>query len=313
MKSGFTIIEVLVAFSISAALITILFNFLGQSRQVMSRVDDYVDLSTKLAIVQHQMERDIQGVFIPVQARKAKKKEGPKSEAKPNKEPKKAEEKVEAKKPKPLEKVFYSENRNNTLGILTFITSNPLQVYWSKQVGKAKPRVARVIYRLEEDKKNKGSYTLFRQESYELDYDAIQPGEKKAARLYELADGIKSFAVSYMIVEKSKDDVKEGETEKKKEYKTVKEWKDQKVDDEKEEEENQVPNLVRISITFWQADKERSKTFEFTIPVLADVSPMKEREEKKKKKPASQKMVVITLPKGFSKKDFLAALDRRRA
>ena len=106
------------------------------------------------------------GAFLPVQAFKEKeeKKEEDKKDTdtdtgkKPP--PKKPPPKKEKKERKELKKVFYGINRGTMLDVLTFITNNPMSAYWGKQTGKAKPKVARVVYRLVEDREQKGCHCI---------------------------------------------------------------------------------------------------------------------------------------------------------
>ena len=80
----------------------------------------------------------------------------------------------EKEKPKPIEKIFYSTNKDGILEMLTFVTNNPLVVYVGKDVGEVKPKVVRVQYSLKPEADKKNSYTLFRQESMELDLEKFK-------------------------------------------------------------------------------------------------------------------------------------------
>lgn len=279
MKNGFILIEVLLAAAISTLIGAALFTSLYQVTRFTTIVDNYADVWTKAAIAHRQLERDLLGVFIPVAAQKnteKKKEEGPKDKEK-------KEQEVPAQKKEPIKlvtKVFYGINKDAMLDTLTFITDNPMQVYWGPKAGKAKPRVARVVYRLVKDKKEENSYTLMRQEGYDLYFDAYKEGSTKDIRQYPMIDGIKSMNVSYGVIEKEKEESKEQEKKAQKiNYKVLKEWKkedDQKSDEGKEakKKEIELPAYIFIKLTLWDQQKKRDVYFEFKILLVAQGKPV---------------------------------------
>ena len=115
---------------------------------------------------------------------------------------KKEEKKEEKLKPK-IDKIFFSENKGANLQTLTFISNNPLPVYWSKKAGKPQPKMVRIVYRLQPDPARRDSYRLMRQEGDDLSYAAYDPKiplEKQKYRPYEVIDGIKNLSVLYYYV-----------------------------------------------------------------------------------------------------------------
>lgn len=285
MKQGFILIEVLLAAVIAAMIGAALFTSLYQITRFTTVVDNYADVWTKASIAHRQMEKDLLGVFIPVAAEKApekKKEEG----AKNDKEKKEQEAPQPKKEPiKLVNHVFYGVNKESVLDTLTFITDNPMQVYWGARAGKAKPRIARVVYRLIKDKNEKNSYTLMRQEGYDLYFDAYKEASSKDMRQYPMIEGIKQMAVSYGVVEKEdQSDQKEDKAKEKKpqkiKYKVLKEWKKEDKGDQKKEEgkeskkkEIELPAFVLIKLTLWDQQKKRDVYFEFKIPLIAQGKP----------------------------------------
>ncbi|MDP3889133.1 MAG: hypothetical protein Q8Q25_01160, partial [bacterium] len=214
--SGIILIEVLIGTAIAAIVSTLLIGAWYQTNRFSLAVDESVLLYTRASMLAYQLERDISGAFVPELDMQQ-------IEKQPTKEPL-APKTEQEKKPKPLEKIFYGENSEGQLKLLTFITNNPLQVYWGPS-GKPKIRIARVVYTLEPNKEEKGSYILYRQEGQELDFKAYKEGAKKTVRRYELVRGIKHMTVEYTIIEEQKDKEKPKEPAKR-EYKEFKKWED---------------------------------------------------------------------------------------
>lgn len=281
MKNGFILIEVLLAAVIASLIGVALFTSLYQITRLATVVDNYADVWTKASIAHRQLEKDLLGVFIPIAADKIPEKK--KEEAPGNKEKKEQEAPTSKKEPiKLVTHVFYGVNKETMLDTLTFITNNPMQVYWGAKAGKAKPRIARVVYRLIQDKNEKNSYTLMRQEGYDLYFDAYKENNKDA-RQYAMIDGIKQMIVSYGVIEKEEQEDKNEATQEKKpqkiKYKIVKEWKkedksDQTKDDgkEKKKKDIQLPAFVLIKLNLWDQQKKRDTYFEFKIPLIAQGS-----------------------------------------
>lgn len=279
MKQGFALIEVLIAAAISTMIGAALFTSLYQITRFTTIVDNYADVWTKASIVHRQMEKDLLGTFIPVAAEKApekKKEDAGTASDKKDIEKKESEPSAQKKEPvKVVTHVFYGTSKDTMLDMLTFITDNPMQVYWGPKAGKAKPRVARVVYRLIPDKDVKNSYTLMRQEGYDLYFDAYKEGGSKEMRAYPMIEGIKQMSIYYGVEEKDTQESKDTEKKPKKiTYKTVKEWK--KEDDQKKQEgkeskkkELELPAFVLIKLTLWDQQKKRMIDFEFKIPLIA--------------------------------------------
>ncbi|PKN03539.1 hypothetical protein CVU75_01750, partial [Candidatus Dependentiae bacterium HGW-Dependentiae-1] len=193
-------------------------------------------------------------------------------------------EKDEKKKEAPLTHIFYGANKGAQFELLTCITANPLTIYWGERVGGAKPRMARVVYRLIKEKGAPVSYRLVRQESYSpLDWAAFSADGAKSIRQLELIAGIKSCTISYTVAAEKKSEKSEKvekNTKKKKkkeyEYKESKEWKlpDKetekeiaKKETEKKEKQKELPDFVTMKLVLWDDAKVREVPFEFTWAV----------------------------------------------
>lgn len=332
-KSGFSLIELLIATFIASILGTLLFFALYQVNRSVPIVDNTTAIYEKAALINAQFGRDLSGVAAPNEfyyrqpepsaAAKAKadreKKKSEEAKKKSESEKKESAEVKEAeaeKKPKkPLEKIFYSTNKDGALNQLSFLTTNPLQVYWTDKTGSAKPRIARVLYTLKEEKGTPKSYSLTRKESPNLEFDQITKTGKEGPQEYTLAEGIKSLTAEYTYYvpekkpslrqEASAGREKGGEpaegagaakkatqTEapkepKKKEIKKSNQWIPQETlrepQGERTEEEGVqlplAPQLVELKLVLWDNQKKRSVPFIFKIRIPSDIPEKREAED----------------------------------
>jgi prepilin-type N-terminal cleavage/methylation domain-containing protein len=284
-RTGFSLIEVIIASAVAALLGGSLFMAYYQTNRSTIAMENKIETHEKLALLVQQFEHDISGACIPWQ-KKEKKKEGAAQKeeaAQPAAQPQKKEEKK-------ITHIFYSTNKNGQLDTLTFITNNPMQVYWSSRAGQAKPYIARVVYRLEPEKpRKKGaqvqSYVLKRQESSNLDFDAFKTSEDaQAIRAYEVIDNIKELKITFgALLEKKEAEQKAGaqkqaaekkEKKKKKEteYKTFDDWNmEQTQEKESESERRRVPHEVLVSLALWNDQQTKASPFNFTIAIEPDL------------------------------------------
>lgn len=271
MKKGFVLIELLVATIIASLIGGILFTALYQINRFQAVVDNLIDVYTRATIVHNQLERDLMGAFIPVEAQLEKKKE--------KKVPPKRKE------IKPINHIFYSKNRNGRLELLTLITNNPMTIFWGAKSGKAKPRVARVQYTIQPEADRKDSFVLLRQENYELDMSAFKQ-ETKKIRAYEVIDGIKDISVQFTAVIEKKEKEHGGKEEKiTREYRTLNEWKSEfKEATEKQKDLPRIPHFVEVKLSLWDNRYQKDVTFVFTFVLPVDTAKEKSKEKPKKEK-----------------------------
>jgi len=273
MKSGAILLEVLIASAVAAILATILFSAFYQTNRSLGIADDFINIYAQAAVIHKQLEQDISGAMIPFEL------------------PKESFDKKE-NKIKPLSKIFYSINKNKNLDLLTFITNNPLRIYWGEQAGKPKPHLVRVVYRL---KKEKGgpAFSLTRQESDNLYFEKFNTNAQKPIKAYELAKNIKELSLNYTaeITKESKEKKKE------KEYKVFTQWdQEQKEDKEQKEKIRLVPYKVEVKLVLWDDQYKQDHEFIFIIPIIPDVEPLKTKESQQQtpkppqKQPTPQQM-----------------------
>ena len=66
MKSGFTLIELIVALAITAGISILLFQVYNQSMRLLTRVDSVVSTGMKINSFYDRLEKDFSGAFIPL-------------------------------------------------------------------------------------------------------------------------------------------------------------------------------------------------------------------------------------------------------
>ena len=365
MKQGFSLIELMVALTISSGVALMLFQVYNQSLRILGRVDGIVSTDIRVMTFYDRFEKDVTGAFIPLigdldlakkmlekhegdvrtQQLKQQEQEGEGGESK-----EKSAQKPQKVKPVTLADIqvkrsFVCSQKDGKLAELSFITNNPLEVY--AESPSVKPRIARVSYSIEQDKEKKGLFKLVRRESKKL-----KLAEIKKERPYALLNNIKSLKVELLATEPVKEPEEEEKTEKDKDPKDVKKEADKKEGDPKKEEKKEeekpkplktytewpasdekevqskddkkkpsprdLPQFVKVFLTYEDPIEEREKAYEFMIPVFSFAAPSKEvlsvpllvqerlkKEEEEvgptKTKDAAQKKGEKAQPKGAQK------------
>ncbi len=324
-RLGFMLIELIVATMIASMVAGVLLTALNLGSRSQTTIDTTIDMSERIAIVSNQLEKDLMGAFIPVQSELKKdskdsvapeedKKSEKKDSTKNAQDAQQGQAGAEKKEPKPIEKIFYSTNKEGMLDTLTFITNDPLVVFVSKDTGEAKPKAVRVQYTLRPEPERKDSYVLFRQESKELNL-----AEYKNVRSYEVIGGIKRCAVKFIArIEKKTDEKKAGAGDEKVggkeknpkieyEYKEIPEWvSEQKKETsgeagkDKKQEFPRIPYRVEFKITLWDKQDKRDKEFVMSFEIPTDFSPPKKEEKKQPEQPKKdESSSAPTSPTGY--------------
>lgn len=244
MKSGLTLIELVISLAFSLIIMMLVFNSFFQIASISRYAENRIENDVRISIMSNQLEKDLAGVFVPVQAIMEPMVQPGNTQA------------PQAGGTKLLQKVFYGANKGENLSVLSFITNNPLRMY--QKTGAEKPRIVRVAYRLVEDKNHKGSFALIRQEGTALEFDAYDTKAAKPIVGYQLADGIKKMAVTYKIpAQKNQSASKDSAVD----FETLKEWRP-----EKKEKPPLIPQFVSITLTLW--DMNYQKEHSYTIDCI---------------------------------------------
>lgn len=244
MKSGFMLLEVLIALAISSMLSLVLFFCVDQIAKAGRIMDNVMDTHMRDELVMHLLERDISGAMV-----------------------------VEA----PYKKVFFSSQKDNNLELLTFITNNPLIL----QASSAPVKMVRVVYRLvpakKENKKEGQRYVLTRQEIADITFDPTDKENRQeknedlqTARAYEVVDGILSCQL--LFKPRKQEDEQKGKDSKAKEQKEQLTWdSDSKIDGKDRTENQLIPQEVTCKIEY-KGEKKAKQVLTVRVPILADMS-----------------------------------------
>lgn len=256
-RSGFMLIEVLVATAIATLLSAVLFTAYTFINQATVSIETRTDLQERTLLLTQQLTRDITGACF---LRYPEKKPAASSATSGT-----------GTTPQPFTKIFYGTHTDDHMSLLTFITNNPLPAYWSSQAGKAKPTLARVVYRLESEPvtavHKKTSYALKRQESYTLDFDAFAHDAATPIRSYTVVKGIKNLKLTYgSLTEKESTDTAQPRVE----YTSSTSWDKEK--DQKKKKSPSLPNDVTVTVELWDNLQQRTKTTTTIIPIIPDFS-----------------------------------------
>ena len=297
-QKGFTLIEILVAFAIGTMLAGILFTSFFQSNQASQIIDNVIDSNITAATLIHQITKDVSGAFVPVSVQllqeqreqekkrakdtpEASGKQGAEKTAAAKKGTGQSSEKKKQKLPK-IEKIFYSSLKDNNLDVLTFITNNPLQPYWSPTAQgsvakKPTVKLVRVVYRLVPEGTEKPlSYKLLRQESETLDFNKFALGGN--IRAFEVANNIKTIKTEYSILipEEKLDEQKpqDGAEKPKLQVKKMPTWNDGKLSGD-QKAVSMTPHYAKITFVLWDAVKQAEFPFEAMIPIVPEL-PLRE-------------------------------------
>lgn len=273
MKAGFTLIEILIVLLITTMIGSLLFTVLNQANTGLRVTDRLIHESQRAIILRQQLEKDFSGAMVPVvavledEAKQDEAKQGATKQDVQNQQTKKDDAKTQKKEAvKPLTKLFLGTNKDKELDTLTFITNNPLQVYWSEKTGRLKSRVARVVYRLVPSKDEKNVFALMRQEGDDLYYESYKPGDKQV-REFVLIEGIRSLTVQYAYLVDGK------EKNKKKEVKIEAAWNSDEKKNKDKRVEKQLPDWLIVTCVLWDVSRKATAVYEFKITKEATGAP----------------------------------------
>ncbi|MCL4361677.1 prepilin-type N-terminal cleavage/methylation domain-containing protein [Candidatus Dependentiae bacterium] len=272
MKSGFTLIELVVAISIGSILSLVLYRSLSDATTVSLRITSITDTDNQIALLYNQIDKDISTAFLPEQIfqTELKQTETPKTDQKTTTT---GQEMKQFK----IEKPFYAEIENENLKVISIINTNPLRGF-----DEVVPLIVQVAYRLVQDKESPGSFKLYRQQTSKIGTEIIDDKDMKKFRGYEIVTGLKSFKSQFIFK-----NLKEGETTP--EAVKLKEWKSDAI---LQKYKRQLPEFLELEGEIQDEAKKRTRQFKFVIPILA-----KYQEQKIEKKPSLFSTLMTGTPK----------------
>jgi len=268
VRKGFTLIEVLLATAIAAGISASLIVFWNLMTQSQVRVDKFTDLYTRVALMHHQIDRDLSGACIPLDIELTTTVQ--QQQAQPQKEA--------------VQHVFEGDH---TLQLLTCITNNPMESYWSELAGKGQPYLVRVVYKLVPETKRPNSFILMRQEGNDIALDPYQAQDSKI-RGYELARGVKQVSIEYSAMVEQKQKQQTGQKKSLSQEPvfdrvTKQEWKQSAATEQEEKKLPPIPHWVVMHVELWDTSYAHAHPFTFVFEILpslnASLKPIPKRVE----------------------------------
>jgi prepilin-type N-terminal cleavage/methylation domain-containing protein len=256
--AGFTLMELVIGLVLSGIIAAAVYNIFFVVNRTVDVAEPYIENDMRISLIYNRLKKDLDGFFIPTQAETKQTSTAGGQQA-------------EKQKPaeKPIDRLFYSTNKDNRLNELSFITDNPLLVYYDPTKGTPKSAVVRVVYRLKPMGDN--NFSLMRQESSNLDMAAFDPKSTKPIREYELANNIKNISMEYAFPVQEKQGTKSTEKKQPPKYETRTEWLfEEWTKKEKASAVPRVPQLVTMKLVLWneQHNRESEFIFKFEIPTF---------------------------------------------
>ena len=143
-KSGFSLLELIIAIAISALLSIALYQAFEQTRKSVVGIDRVIESDEALLLFYDQLDKDISAIFVPkiiFDSDFAKASPDRQDKDKPDKD----KQESGAKKIN-IEKIFLYQAKDSQLSFFTFITTHALSNY-----NKPSAQIARVTYSLIEE------------------------------------------------------------------------------------------------------------------------------------------------------------------
>lgn len=294
-RSGFTLVELMVAITITGFMAYALVQIYSSIQRASSYISTVIEEDTGLGIIDSQFEKDINGIFVPVNIVPTQQKK---------EEQKKPQAPGQKQQPKfsyePEKNALVSVNEGDRLDKVSFITNNPLQVY-----GQSIPKIVRVEYSLEPDEDGV-SFNLFRKQSEKYGLDGFKEADPRG---YKLLGDIKSMKVDYFAIKKPDEEEQKKQAAEKKEEddeperKRIPEhiwvpiWNDEVQETHKEIIPGFLPLAVHFTIEVFSArDKNREsfKTYNlyymiyaFDSGTIAKQTELPEQEKPQQQPPAT--------------------------
>ena len=265
MRPGFSLIEILVALTISSFVMQMVFTTISLLQKSARRYNELIASDSQQEMLFGQLQKDISGMVIPIYGFVASSKDKPE-------EQQKKQEQYNA------QYGLQIEIENERLKSLSFVTTSVLGSY-----GVFKPRLARVRYLLTPEE-NSSYFKLLRQESAELSLaDFEKDNDKNKNFSHTIALGIKTCAINCTLIMQQ---------DGKKKIEEVSSWsfaeqmkKQQKESPQKEgseriEKKIELPSIISLKGSFVDETSKHEYPFNYSFFVPIDTRTNKKTEAK---------------------------------
>ncbi len=282
---GFSVLEVIISIMISAMLMTASLTIYNQISKGALSVARITQTDTQIMILHNRLAADLQGLiplwFTAQHYEQLKKSD----QAKDAKEITSSKNNSSSAK---QNNFLYAQSNNDQFDILTFVTTNALQVYGDQPI-----RTVRVVYML----KSQGqTFKLLRKEeraiSGEFDLEKLKSG-----KFDQIAHKITKCVIEYGFIET--DTKKTGETkdaQKPFEFKFVSKWGGATESNTQEDKTPTLPDILKLTISIQENLNHEAKTYELFCTIPASHAPAIKSFAQKRKE--EQKQTTSQQPQG---------------
>lgn len=260
-RSGFSVIEMMLSLMISAMLMTAALTVYNQISKGAFTVQRVTQIDTQVMILHNRLAADLQGLcplwFTKEHYEKLKK----------EKEQKEDKESFASanigSSSKKRNNFLYAQSNDKQFDLLTFVTTNALQVYGDKQL-----RTVRVIYALQPENNDAKTFKLMRKEDENISGD-FDLEKLKSGMFNQIAHKITECSIEYGFIESKgkKADVTKN-SDKPFEFKFVSKWGGATESEKEDEKIPTLPDILKLTIKMQQSANVDPKTYELfcTIP-----------------------------------------------
>lgn len=318
---SFTLLELVLAISVSSIIITGMMQSVRNVQQILSRSRNLLHANKAACLFFNQIERDLNTAFIPESKVSSEENTQNKNKKKPTKKASQNKKKgssstgassskeviffiADADEEDQIKSPLSGTKKYRPFKKLSFVCTNPLQIW-----GQSRERIVRVGYELIENKeaskeRKEPSYDLYRKETTDIENSEFNlekaspstrenPKKKQLPiRKHLVAENIKSMSIEYHMpyTEEKKlrrrlSDSEEVETKLFESFSWGIEEKSEKTPSSK----NVVPQRATIRISFWEEATNGEKTYFCSIPILSFPTTIKKKQKPKKPKEPTKK------------------------
>lgn len=282
-QSGFSILEMIISIMISAMLMTASLTIYKQISKSAFMVQKVTSLDTQIMILHNRLSTDLQGLY-PLwfttehyeQLAKAKKSDkNPEIPTSANFGSKKRNN------------FLYAQSQNNQFEILTFITSNALQVFGDKQI-----RTVRIVYVLQPDPSHPNTFKLMRKEEDAISGD-FDLEKLKNGKLNQIAHKITKCTIEYGYIKPTKQSEQQEPLDKAPQFTFVSQWGQQQDKQKEDEKMPLLPDIIKLTMKIQYQPDQEEKSYELLCPIpachaTAIKSFAQKRQEEEKPSPTPQ-------------------------
>lgn len=278
-QSGMTLIELVIAMTISSMLALLLYQTFSQSQKAGFTIDAMLDYEVAMPIMYNQLDKDISSIFVPEQVFRELASSYASDSAKASTDMKAtADMEKEKEKEKKFKNIFVCSLKDKNVENLSFLSTHSLSLF-----NIVVPRSVRVVYRLVPT--GNALFSLMRQESTTLDL-ALAKFQENKIREYELMRGLKEFSLELIVPEKAKSEEKDKKDQSQdKKYKSLHAWLPDETETAEKKPEALIPEFVVLKGRVVHELSHREYGFEwwFRVPVFEVVAARVEKIKKQAK------------------------------